>query len=166
MKKLFILTLLVHTLLAAHAQSDSTFFEYKKREHGSYMTVSARETSTFDIDGKQEGLLQPNDDYYAELLNAIYKKCFSNEQLQLLNKRENKMYLSFYFDIEGNILRLDFSMLEKTREIVSDDALKKLYHLLMQSKLDTSRWGRIDTRYLDENLKFDFAMLTTPIRLR
>jgi len=68
--------------------------------------------------------------------------------------------------MEGHVLESTFYISEetKTKNTISDDVLFKLYNLLKKTKFDTSKWGGIDPRYLDEDEKFDFSVLTVPVK--
>ena len=159
--KTIIIAIITLSLASAFGQQKEVFFKTKKMKSG--RLVFEPIGSSFSTKGKQQGMLFLNQKYFNEIICQLQKTALSAEQLEHLCSKKNKIILVFYFDMKGNILHAQFLIRKEAFDIIKEENLYKLYSLLKQTKLDTSRWGSIDPRYLDKDNKFDFAFLSGPL---
>ena len=151
--------IVIIALVSVSGQQKEVFFKTKKLKSGRLVLEPIE--NAFSTKGKLQGLLHPSS-YFKRIFCDIPQSCFSKEQIDYLCN--NNFYLVIFFNMHGDIMHIEYIFRdEEILKAISEKNLYKLYNLLKQTKLDTTKWGSIDKRYLNKNGKFDFATLNVSI---
>jgi hypothetical protein len=110
----------------------------------------------YNLEGKIYAFLDNNEDYFLELFYTIVKKSFTKDEIELLDTKGNTLKIRCFVDNEGNFLWCEYRMTKPVIEQFSEGNLLKFYKSVMNTKLDTSMWGEIDSVFSNNNDgKFD-----------
>uniref|UniRef100_UPI003217724A hypothetical protein n=1 Tax=uncultured Draconibacterium sp. TaxID=1573823 RepID=UPI003217724A len=160
MKKYIVFIIAIVLTISVSAQKEN-FFSLQKMKSG--RIILEPNECYFSQDGKKQGMIDPNNEYFQKVFCPIMKECFTIKQLQHMSIKKNRVYVSFYFNSEGSIIYAKFFVKGNVLSVIDEKHFQDFYLKIRKIKLDTTQWGEIDERYLDKDDKFDFATLNMPL---